>query len=795
MAKTVVELADPEDIPQAPISILRDVIHLRKKTSRFFAKIASQSDDKELKGKNTTHEHLVSVLEDILGMFEGVLSQKGCGKESKLSGSVDVKDLNNMFQYLDVEGSQAGSEEDDEEPQETSDTAGQTTTRRKSKKAAKRKKAGSSRQTTSADSQAAAAHTQNPVTPANSDRRNSTNPDFQPWDEEELWMKDQSAVHREVSAVQQLIHHHDYPDLWMIWYCFFEDFNTIRNHVCERWCDYFYADRPVHLKTLAVMTNTAYELFQQMERDLHAVLDPICPRMAEYDYMTQLLVFSETMQHVDYASTSGDPQRGMDYWYDEEGGFLGLSTFFSMRRVIKACYKPTKGSHAGQFLGFPFIQPSARTGIYGSTALSDRVEVLWETQAQLAREVTVIRLVKKLKVVGSRGTLPAESEILLELQRAIETRKVRSSTVFSLQLYSDIRGILERRVEDGFSSIQETGRWVDRTVEAHFRLVVEFGLASDEHLSKLKLLQSDVRRWMLQDMFLIGNKTQHEMLSINEPPLDYQLFKIEPIYTGLLDFRAKLAINELGHVFSRRYQSIEAAAYLYSAARAAAAQSNATLPAWPDMDRFLDTYGEDSPFMAGILQAPVSAVTILENWTKVAAVLANKASGTAWTEAVVGRTLAQHIQMREALAKRYYSGEAAAHRDPVHLMDYCKDLIVHRLEVDDRQHSPLDVLKMVDDSVSSLLDGIMSVDYFKLFGESTALLGAIDKAYDFEGRVFDPCSKLDFYGKIPTLIAGDLKAHAAADNAAGVLTVLVSSVKTYLQEKDQQEEAVDAETV
>jgi hypothetical protein len=436
MAKTIVQLADPKDVPQAPISILRDVIHLRKRTSRFFATIASQSDDEKLKGKNSTHEHRISVLEDILGMFESV---QGCGKESKSCGFIDVKDLNNMFEYLDVEGSLVDKEED-REPPETSTVSRQAKDRGKSKKStAKQKKAATSQKTTSADSQVTDDHTSNPITQTDgAATRNSTDPDFQPWDEEGLWMKDQSAVHREVSAVQQLIHHHDYPDLWMIWYCFFEDFNTIRNHVCERWCDYFYADSPVHLNTLAVMTNTACELFQQMERDLHAVLDPVCPRMAEYDYMTQLLVFSETMQHVDYAPTSGGSQRGMDYWYDEEGGFLGLSTFFSMRSVVKACYGPTRGPHAGKFQCYPFIQPSARkdlSGLYGSTALSDRVEALWEAQTQLAREVTSIQLLKKLKVVGLRSTLPAESEILLELQRAIETRKVRSSTVFTLQLY------------------------------------------------------------------------------------------------------------------------------------------------------------------------------------------------------------------------------------------------------------------------------------------------------------------------------------------------------------------------
>ncbi|OIW28825.1 hypothetical protein CONLIGDRAFT_393154 [Coniochaeta ligniaria NRRL 30616] len=101
---------------------------------------------------------------------------------------------------------------------------------------------------------------------------------------------------------------------------------------------------------------------------------------------------------------------------------------------------------------------------------------------------------------------------------------------------------------------------------------------------------------------------------------------------------------------------------------------------------------------------------------------------------------------------------------PVQLMDYCNDLIVQNLELDDRQHSPLGILRSVDNLVSSLLDGILSVYYSKLFQESTA-------------RASDTCSKLEFYAKSSTLISDDLKARAAEDDVAGVLPVLVSSVQ------------------
>lgn len=68
MAANITDNADPEDIPIAPINILRDVIALRKKSARVFSRsAASKEGGEDLRDKDAAHEHIIQVLERVLG--------------------------------------------------------------------------------------------------------------------------------------------------------------------------------------------------------------------------------------------------------------------------------------------------------------------------------------------------------------------------------------------------------------------------------------------------------------------------------------------------------------------------------------------------------------------------------------------------------------------------------------------------------------------------------------------------------------------------------------------------------
>ncbi len=106
MATIIVENADPEDIPEAPINILRDVVNLRKKSARFFARVANDTMDETIRARNSAHEHIINVLDRVLGKFEGLRSRVQ-GREKKEGGTVPLDDVRpQLTQYLEGQNRQ-----------------------------------------------------------------------------------------------------------------------------------------------------------------------------------------------------------------------------------------------------------------------------------------------------------------------------------------------------------------------------------------------------------------------------------------------------------------------------------------------------------------------------------------------------------------------------------------------------------------------------------------------------------------------------------------------------------------
>lgn len=274
MASNIVEHVKPDDIPSAPINILRDVIELRKKSARFFRRSAGE-DNESAREKNATHEHIIQVLERVLAEFEALMAKGSKSGDAKPGDrmKMDVADLNNMFEHLDLQTSPADDDAaSDVENQPEIPTSTKRTTKKSRKRSKKSKKDGKSKKQQEPRPQA-----EEPKDPLLLD-----DSDF------ELDYEDGDNEF----------------DYYMMIYCFFEDFNTIRSYICERWCDYFY-DRSISLNTLAVITNAAFELFHQMEHDL--LLD--IRRMGmpsrifgSYEFMMMELFTHSGLEHIDYES-------------------------------------------------------------------------------------------------------------------------------------------------------------------------------------------------------------------------------------------------------------------------------------------------------------------------------------------------------------------------------------------------------------------------------------------------------------------------------------------------------------
>lgn len=96
---------------------------------------------------------------------------------------------------------------------------------------------------------------------------------------------------------------------------------------------------------------------------------------------------------------------------------------------------------------------------------------------------------------------------------------------------------------------------------------------------------------------------------------DFSLLKHEPVWAGLLDFRGKLVMDQLGQVFVHRPFLVEVAAYLYSAARAALVRfsEHQDSPDWVDMERFLASYIDHGNLKRGILNHQDDPIAIIKS--------------------------------------------------------------------------------------------------------------------------------------------------------------------------------------
>lgn len=131
MTSNIVEHTKPDDVPTAPIHILRQVIGLRKKSTRHFRRSAGDHNE-SAREKYASREHIIKVLERVLGKFEDLMAKAIKPAEAKSANGIkrDLADLNNMFEHLELQISPA----DDDGTSEIENQAENFTTTKKTTK-------------------------------------------------------------------------------------------------------------------------------------------------------------------------------------------------------------------------------------------------------------------------------------------------------------------------------------------------------------------------------------------------------------------------------------------------------------------------------------------------------------------------------------------------------------------------------------------------------------------------------------------------------------------------------------
>jgi hypothetical protein len=108
-------------------------------------------------------------------------------------------------------------------------------------------------------------------------------------------------------------------------YCFFKDWNHLREYLQERWCDY--QDGIISLAAVSLITNTAFELLQRSEQELLSQI-PRRSGLTSYESMTDMLFLDIGLAHVDYnmksAAYSGDEEGMSESFYEVSSRLLAF---------------------------------------------------------------------------------------------------------------------------------------------------------------------------------------------------------------------------------------------------------------------------------------------------------------------------------------------------------------------------------------------------------------------------------------------------------------------------------------
>ncbi|KAL3295506.1 hypothetical protein RB213_011049 [Colletotrichum asianum] len=573
MAQTIANNSKPEEIPWDPILVLRDVVALRKKSARFYSKTTDQDKTGRLKLSNQQHEHIIKVLEKVLSVLESAVSgvrPKQKEEPRRAGDGLDMKLLDNMFNLLhfqkpgkpaktprqktpeaeDVDPEQSESEsESDVEEAPKSNTPG----RKQAKKASKKGKGSKGKKGKKASK------------PKGGAKKSSKA-------EDNSWV-DRFSVGRNPDEVdgEELDYH-------MLIYCFFDDFNVIRNYVNERWADYFY-NKSVSLNTLAVITNAAAELFRNMENELLYILrDNGLSNLCTYDAMMEFLLNEVGILHVDYDDKPALKEEQDEKVWREEYDWLAWSAYQGIKEVFDIT-PPGK---------IPMIPPSARPRPeYGPITGDDFVDFNNICIFNLLTEIAAVHSMKNMQ--EQPPVIPGQPEMELDFEKMLELRKYTSHFVFSLQLYLDIRNIIDAQVEVAFEQLQETGKVVTQCTRMSINTCDTVFKSYWRNLAKrdIKFMEC----YIFHDFTLANKKLIADCngLDVEDGLPSYELFRCEPVWPALLDFRTKLQATIMSICLLSRTPAPLWSGVLYTIAK----RDYADMPSWPEFDKFLAFHGTD----------------------------------------------------------------------------------------------------------------------------------------------------------------------------------------------------------
>lgn len=542
LAKIIVTGLKPEEIPYTPIVLLQDVLKLRKQSHKFFTTKAEHGDDEEIRAGNKTHEHTIKVLERVLKTLEDAVgSMKGALKAKK-----DKDYIANTFASLEVFPSEP---QESEEEREALPKRALTSSPQRKKKGKMQKKMAVRRKTQR----------------ASKSKLQGVNSKGAEWIDRFNFVDD-PADDNDVDGDDDDDDDDD-DDCHTFIYCFFIDFNEVRDYIAELWCDYFYDKSQSH-STLAVLHNAACDMFFHMQYELAYTI-----KHRGWDKSVHLAQTMSTLwvgADIDLALPSSgsmpNDEPNEKIWR-EALDWIASSACNALQSVVNMS-RPNVPAFMIPYNEEPVKYDTTTSTPRADFALNCTLDLFWEAlMSQHLKSLSREPLV-----------LPAEPDLMLDLQACLVAKTFHSYMVLSLQLYVDMRHIMEEQVSDACHSMLKN---INEACEK-LRALCKHRPVDDWHQNAMQWTVN-TRKYVLRDLRYEVKKLGPR--ANGEEPEMYWMFKIDPVRSGLMDFQTRLCMSVFGCEGLCRMPAFLRVLGLYNFFG-----DDESFPSWPLLDAFAEVH-------------------------------------------------------------------------------------------------------------------------------------------------------------------------------------------------------------
>ncbi len=209
----------------------------------------------------------------------------------------------------------------------------------------------------------------------------------------------------------------DTDEVYFMIYCFFKDWNSLREYLQERWCDY-YLDGSLSLVAVSLITNTAFELLQRSEKELLSHL-PARSSLSSYEGMTAMLFVDIGIAHGDYDAVD---ESSLDEKIYEEADWLCLHRYWNLVEWLQMAPPRKVPSTFPQYIGVPIdYHPE---GTEGKSSRDKRI----------CYELLIECCLLKPLLKRSNAHIPGEDELTRGIITMLQTRVIPIWLIFAFQI-------------------------------------------------------------------------------------------------------------------------------------------------------------------------------------------------------------------------------------------------------------------------------------------------------------------------------------------------------------------------